>query len=189
MKKIAIAAFVVAMVAGAGVGVHRLCAQDAPPMPEPTKEHQWLSQLAGEWETEAEIFMEPGKPPMKAKGTESGRMIGGFWFVAETKGTFMDKSMSAVLTLGWDAQKKTYVGTWVDSMMPYMWKYEGSVDASGKVLTLNTEGPNPAVPGKLCKFKEVIQIKDKDTRAFSSSMQMDDGSWMKIMNVTYRRKK
>ena len=188
MKKMAIAVFVVAMMAGAGVDWLR-AQQDMPPMPEPTKEHQWLNQLAGEWETEAEIFMEPGKPPMKVKGAESSKMVGGFWYVGNVKSTVMEHPMSAVLTLGYDPEKKRYVGTWVDSMMPHLWTYVGKVDATGKMLTLEAEGPCPGMPGKISKFKETIEIKDKDNRLFTSNMQMDDGSWMKIMNVTYRRKK
>ncbi len=53
-------------------------AQDAPQMPKPTKEHEWLQQLVGEWDSDVEIAGEPGAPLQKLKGTESGRMMGGF---------------------------------------------------------------------------------------------------------------
>jgi hypothetical protein len=51
--------------------------------------------------------------------------------------------MTAVWTVGYDPQKKKYVGTWVDSVTPYLWTYEGSLDASGRILTLETEGRIP----------------------------------------------
>jgi Protein of unknown function (DUF1579) len=35
----------------------------------------------GDGETEVECRIEPGKPPMKAKGTESVRSICGLWIV------------------------------------------------------------------------------------------------------------
>ena len=59
-------------------GATSLIAQDMPQMPAPMKEHQWLEQFVGEWETEMECVPEPGKPAMKGKGTESTRMLGGF---------------------------------------------------------------------------------------------------------------
>jgi hypothetical protein len=159
-----------------------------PPMPKPEKEHAWLEQLAGEWDSEAEMT-EPGKPPAKCKGTESARRIGGFWLQAESRMIFGEQTMTGILTLGYDAQAKKYVGTWIDSMTGYMWKYEGTVDAGGKVLTLNTEGPRPDMPGKLSKFRETIEIKDKDHKVFSSSILGEDGKWTTFVTVRSTRKK
>ncbi|HVR72890.1 MAG TPA: DUF1579 domain-containing protein, partial [Planctomycetota bacterium] len=174
---------VVGLVAGAALSVP----EDAPKMPAPEKEHAWLEQLAGEWEFDAECIMEPGKPPMKSSGTETGRMIGEFWIVSEVKSTFMDTPMTGILTLGFDPEKKKYVGTWVDSMTSHQWKYEGTVDAAGKVLKLESEGP--VAPGKLSKFKEVIELKGKDQKVFTSSMLGDDGKWSTFATFHYRRKK
>jgi hypothetical protein len=164
-------------------------AQDPPPMPQPTKEHEWLKQFLGEWESEVEAFMEPGKPPMKHKGTEVCRAIGGLWVVGEGKGEMGGMTFSHLLTLGYDPEKKKYIGTWIDSMMNYMWKYEGTVDAAGKVLTLETEGPSMKKPGQMAKYKDVTEFKDKDHRVFSSSMLGEDGKWVTIVKVDSRRKK
>jgi hypothetical protein len=70
-----------------------------------------------------------------------------------------------------------------------MWTYEGSLDDTGKILTLNTEGPGFQGGDKLTKFKEVIEIKNKDERTFTSSIQNEDGKWTKVVSVMYRRKK
>lgn len=53
---------------------------------EPRKEHQWLQKLVGEWTYETEAPMEPGQPPEKFTGTESVRLLGGLWIVAEGQG-------------------------------------------------------------------------------------------------------
>lgn len=53
--------------------------------PKPGPEHDWLQQFVGDGETEVECRIEPGKPPMKAKGTESVRSICGLWIVTEAK--------------------------------------------------------------------------------------------------------
>jgi hypothetical protein len=163
-------------------------AAEMPKMPPPQKEHAWLQQFVGEWTSEGEMFMEPGKPPMKSTGTESTRALGGFWIVAENKSTFMDQPFTGVLTLGYDPEKKQYVGTWIDSVNSHLWTYAGTVDAAGKTLTLETEGPCPGKPGQLSKFKETVEFKSKDHKVFSSSIQGDDGKWTTIMTINYRRK-
>jgi hypothetical protein len=107
MKKIAVLVMVAAVLVGGAV----TRAQDAPKMPAPQKEHEWLKQLEGEWETDAEMVMEPGKPAVKSKGTESIRSLGGFWSVAEMKCDCLGVPVTGVMTIGYDAQKKKYVGT------------------------------------------------------------------------------
>jgi hypothetical protein len=185
MKKFAIFGLVFSLL----VVASRSKAQENFEMPAPQKEHEWLNQLVGEWDTEGEMHIGPGAEPIKSTGTDTARMLGGFWLVSDVKGDVMGTSVEARLTLGYDTKKKKYVGTWIDSMTSYMWHYEGSVDDTGKTLTLNTEGPGFQGGDKLTKFKEVIEIKNKDERTFTSTMQGEDGKWTKLMSVTYRRKK
>lgn len=165
-----------------------LIAAEPPGMPQPTKEHDWLKQFAGEWDTEVEMFMEPGKPPMKSKGTESARMVGGFWVVGENKGEMMGAPFTGLMTFGYDPEKKKYVGTWVDSMTSTLWQYVGSVDASGKLLTMETEGMCP-MEGKVCQFKDTVEFKSKDHRVLTGKKLGSDGKWMTMMTVTARRRK
>src|SRR5690606_8060253 len=100
-------------------------------------------------------------------------MLGPFWLVATGKSEAMGHPYEHVLTLGYDAQASKYVGTWVDSMSGYLWKYEGKVDASGKILTLESEGPCPMTKGRLSKFREVTEFKSDDHRVFTSSILGD----------------
>lgn len=185
MYQVTIAGLVFAVLAAAAPSQ----AQEVPELPKPRKQHEWLQQLVGEWESEVEIQTETGQPPVKSQGTESVRSLGGFWIVAENKGNMMGTPFTGLMTLGYDTQTQQYVGTWVDSMSGYLWKHEGSVDASGKVLTLETEGPCPTASGELSQFKEVLEIKSPDHKVFTSSMQGDDGTWTKMLTINYRRVK
>jgi hypothetical protein len=99
---------------------------------EPQREHQLLGKLVGEWTYEGEATMEPGKPPEKFKGTENVRSVGGLWILCEGRGEMCEGEVaSTFLTLGYDPQKGRYIGTWIGSMMTYLWVYDGSLDAGG----------------------------------------------------------
>ena len=75
MRKIAIAGVMAAVLAVSA----DLAAQG---MPAPTKEHEWLHQLAGQWEADLEVSAGPGSSPLKLKSTENTRRIGGFWILS-----------------------------------------------------------------------------------------------------------
>lgn len=163
-------------------------AAEPPAMPQPTKEHEWLKKFAGEWDTATEIYMEEGKPPMRATGKETAKMIGGFWVIGENKGEMMGQAFTGVITVGYDPEKKKYIGTWVDSNTSMLWQYTGSVDETGKILTLESKGFCP-MEGQVCQFKDVIEFKSDDERVMTSTRLGKDGKWTKMMTMTSTRKK
>ncbi len=179
MYKTAIASFVLALF---------VVPQEPPQMPAPSKEHAWLQQFVGEWEYSAELLMGEGMPAMQSKGTETVRAIGGFWIIGENKGDMMGMPFTGVTTLGYDPEAKSYIGTWIDSMGSYLWRYTGSVDSTGKILTLESEGPSPMEAGKLAKFRDATEFKSKDHKVFTSSVQGADGTWVKMLTMDATRK-
>jgi hypothetical protein len=156
-------------------------------MPKPQKQHEWLKRLVGEWDAEVQMYMEEGKPPQTSKGTESGRMIGEFWALMENKGEFQGKQFTGIFTVGYDADAKKFVGSWIDNCSDYMWHYKGDVDSAGKILTFETEGPCPMEGGKIVKFRETIELKNPDHKVFTS-MREKDGTWVKSVVINYRRR-
>jgi hypothetical protein len=157
--------------------------------PEPQKEHLWLKQLLGEWTFEGEATMGPDKPAERFAGTERVRSIGDSWIVSEggiggPEGGGMSSTMA---TFGYDPQKQRFVGTFIGSMMTHLWIYDGALDAAGKVLTLDTEGPGMSGDGKLAPYRDVIEVVSADHRTMSSEIQADDGTWTRFMTMTYRR--
>jgi hypothetical protein len=93
------------------------------------------------------------------------------------------------MTLGYDPLKKRFVGTFIGSMMTHLWIYDGVLDAAGKVLTLDTEGPSFTDPTKMIKYQDIIEIKNADYRILSSQTLGEDGQWHPFMTAHYRRKK
>ncbi len=171
--------------------VSGVLAQSAEPMTEqdePARDHQWLKQLVGEWDVQFKMYIQPDQPPSEAAGTDSVRAIGDHWVIAETKSTMMGAPFSGMLSLGYDPQKKNFNATWIDSMGGYLWVYKGTLNDVGDTLTLETEGPSMQNLNETARYNEVITITGKDTRTFSSSIEVEDGQWMTILEAEYRRK-
>jgi hypothetical protein len=182
MKKSATWAVVILLLAGSAP------AWGQPKPTPPQKEHEWLKQLEGEWVTEMEAVMGPGQAPLKFTGSDVVRSLGGFWTIGEMKSEIQGTPVTGIMTIGYDPKTKKYIGSWVCSVDGHLWKYEGAVDASGRVLTLNTEGPSMPASDKMARMKDVIEIKSKDHKVLTSYMQGDDGKWIQIMQMNARRK-
>ncbi len=157
--------------------------EDSPP-----RDHAWLMQLVGEWESEWTMYIQPGQPPMEAPGTDSVRALGNHWVIAEAKATMMGTPFSGRMSLGYDASKGHFHGTWIDSFGGTMWVYKGALNEAGDALTLETEGPSLEVPGETARYREVIRITGENSRTFKSSYESKDGTWVTLVEVAYQRK-
>jgi hypothetical protein len=154
----------------------------------PQKEHDWLKQLVGEWTYETDCSMGPGKPRETFKGSQSARMIGGLWLVGEGLCEMPGGGTGTMLlTIGYDPQKGRYAGTWVGSMMPMLWVYDGAMDETGKVLTLESDGPSFAGDGTMAKYRDIVAITGDGAYQFSSHVLGPDGTWTEFMTAQYRR--
>lgn len=71
--------------------------------------------------------------------------------------------------------------------MTHMWTYDGTLDESGKVLTLDTEGPNFSGDGSMAKYQDIIEIVDDNHWILRSRALGDDGKWIPFMEGHYRR--
>lgn len=158
--------------------------------PAPQKEHRWLQRMIGDWEMEAECVMAPGQPPVTTRSTECVKPIGDLWVQGEGEGEMPGGGcLLSRITLGFDPQKGRFVGTFVASMMPNLWLYDGTLDAGGTVLTLNSEGPSFAGDGTLSKYQDILEWVSDDHRVMKSRVLGADGTWNHFMTATYRRKK
>lgn len=161
---------------------------------EAQQEHKWLEQLVGEWSFEGECPMGPDGETSKHTGVDRVRTLGGIWAICEGEGEMPGGGISqSIMTLGYDPQKKRFVGTFVCSPMTHLWIYEGSLDASGKILTLDCEGPefspDGTITGKMAKYQDIIEFVSPDHRTLSSQVLGPDGTWTRFMTAHYRRKK
>ena len=157
-------------------------------IPEPQKEHRWLQRLVGEWTMEAEMSMGPDQPPMTSRGRERVRSLGELWTIGEGTGESPGGGThESIMTLGYDPQTKRFVGTFIASVMTHLWPYNGTLDAAGKVLTLDSEGPSFAGDGTMAKYQDIFEFQSDDHRTLSSQFLGPDGQWVPFMKAHYRR--
>ena len=130
-----------------------------------------------------------GSAADEVQGVEVVRSLGGLWIIAEGEGEMPGGGTAkTIMTLGYDPRIGRYVGTFIASMMAHLWVYNGSLDAAGKVLTLDAEGPD-FTGQKMAKYQDCIEFVDDDHRVMTSQVLGDDGKWNQFMTAHYRRKK
>ncbi|SFJ65298.1 DUF1579 domain-containing protein [Planctomicrobium piriforme] len=156
---------------------------------EPQPQHRWLQQLIGKWTFEVEANMGPDQPPMKHQGSEVVRGLGEIWILCEGQGEMPDGGIGkTIMTLGYDTAKQRFVGTFIGSMMTYMWPYDGELDADEKVLKLNSVGLNFEQTA-MVNYIDTITIVTPDHRTLTSQIQQPDGTWLHFMTGHYHRQK
>lgn len=156
---------------------------------EPTPEHTWLQQLVGTWDVKSVGEMGEGTPPIESTGTEKVRGIGELWVVADGTAAIDGTPMHSMMTLGFDPERGTFVGTWVDSMQTKLWRYTGTLDAARTTLTLEAEGPDFFDPTRTALFHDVIRMDGPDRKTLTSSIQGADGTWTTFMRAEYTRRR
>lgn len=159
-------------------------------IPQPQSEHKWLQRLVGEWTFEAECHMGPDQPPITSTGKETVRSLGGLWTIGEGTSEIPGGSgiSESIMTLGYDPQARQFVGTFIASVMTHLWPYRGTLDATEKVLTLDSEGPSITGDGTMARYQDIIEFVSDDHRTLTSQVQGADGQWVRFMKAHYRRR-
>ena len=150
--------------------------------------HKVLQKLIGEWTCEGELNMGPGVPPEHCTGNAVVRAVGDNWVVMEITNKMQGVEMTGILTVGYDSKKQQHVGTWIDSVNPTMYMYEGSLNDSGNILALHTEGPSPADATKKAKMRDQFEIVDADHLLMTSAMETAAGEWFVFSTAKFSRK-
>lgn len=133
----------------------------------------WLKQFEGEWETAFE-------------GTMKCKVIGEKWVVSEIS---FPTGLYSVQTLGYDTEKKAFVGTWVDASASHIWHYTGRLDATGKKLILEAEGPDFSDPTKTSRYRDTYDFKSETEIAVESLKQDAQKEWKVFTQSKMTRKK
>ena len=181
MPYVKVAAVVIGVLFGAG----SVAAES--PGRESGKASGFLDRLTGEWSGVAVAVLGPGQEPRRIESREVARLLGGRWLVIETTHLLGGRSRTSIFTIGYDAVREGFVGTYVDEGQAHLWFYTGDLDDTGSVLTLDTEGPIFGDPTTTTKYRVVIEIEGVGHRVMRSSILGPDGEWFEFARAETRR--
>jgi hypothetical protein len=154
---------------------------------QPQAEHRWLERLVGEWTYESKCVMGPGQPPQTVIGRERVRSLGGLWVIAEGEMPGENGPAQSVMTLGFDPAVGHFTGTFVASVMTFLWVYRsGTLDEAAGALTLCAEGPSFTSEGT-AQYEDIITLISDDHRTLTSRYRGAEGEWNQFMEAHYRR--
>lgn len=162
-------------------------------MAEPGEQHKNMAREAGVWDANVKRWMAPDAPPMPSKGVETNKMFGDFWLISKFEMDMGGMKFKGRGQYGYDPKKKKYVGTWVDTMSPYLSTMEGEYDVETHTLTMHATGTNP-MTGEEEKMKMVSKYIDENTKKFEIHKQGgedeagEEGKWWKSMEIDYKRR-
>ena len=163
--------------------LNHVSAQNLPAVP---PEMDILKKDVGEWDCEIKLWQGPGEPAV-SKGSESSRMLGGFWLITNFKGNMMGLDFQGHGTYGYDPEKKQYVGTWMDSVSPTAMHMVGSYDKESKTLSFVGKALGPDMK---TMAKHTLSTSYKDgKRVMSMLVHPEDGEEFKMMEIIYTKKK
>lgn len=149
-------------------------------------EHGWLHRMLGDWRYESECAAPSGET-MRASGVERVRSLGGYWVVAESEGGMPGGGPARwIVSLGYDAAAARFRGTFIGSMMPHMFVYDGHLGEDGSTLILEAEGPAMTGEGT-ARYRDVVRLAGEDERVVTSDVQGPDGAWTTFMTARFRR--
>lgn len=180
-------AFLAAALAIVGVAL----AADEPQNQQPREQKHpaaFLQQLVGEWSAVVHAVQDPAEDPYRFEGKETARMLGRQWLVSEFYSEVEGVTINSILTIGYDPTIEKFVGTYVNSMQPQLWTYEGTLNDEGTTLTLKTEGPFMGDPEQKAEFRVVIERKGADQWTMGSQIFMpDEDKWVEFLSFEYER--
>jgi hypothetical protein len=172
-----------ALSAGAFAAVRPMLVQE-PEMPEVTEHHKRILSGVGDWEGTITMFI-PGMPSEPMPAQEKVEACGPYWttstFTSDMGGMeFMGKS-----SLGYDSDKKQYVGTWIDSTTTNLTVMSGEFDAKKNMLITRWKGPNWTGDGAMVDFRNETVVR---ADASVSTFYAGDGEGTKHMEIKLKRK-
>ncbi len=149
------------------------------------QQHVWLERFVGNWLVETECIMSPDQPAIITIGKASVRMLGPYWMIMEGVGTTPQGEWSSVMTVGYQTRDHEFRGTFIASMMSYLWMYSGGLNANENELILDAKGPSMSGDGD-AEYQDILAYHDSNSFTLRSQIKTEHG-WVQFMTAQYRR--
>jgi len=149
--------------------------------------HKVMAGMVGTWDTVVKSYSEPSTPETKGTSTFTSIMDGRY-IQENAEGNFMGMPFHGIGTFGYDNAMKKYVGSWVDNMGTGIMVNWGTSDDGGKTINWMGKATDP-MTGTEQNYRSVMHMMTNDQYHFEMYGPGMDGKEMKMMEITYTRKK
>jgi hypothetical protein len=169
----------IALLALSALGWSRTQTFEATP---PTAEQEYLAKMVGTWDAKVAVAMGVGGTTTST-GTEINALVaGGKWLTTDFQFDFMGTPFEGHGVLGWDATKKKFVGTWVDSFSESFTHMEGELKDGALAWDYET-----TMMGMTNKIHDDMTWDGDDKRLVVSSFRLEHGL-QEHMRIELRRR-
>lgn len=150
----------------------------------PGEPHQKLAGMAGDWNAEVRIWMDPAAEPMVSQGTMEGQMVMGGRYLEQTfRGDMMGEPFEGRQWTGYNNITGQYEANWVDNMSTAIFVYRGTMD--GNTLTLEGEFRDP-MSGETVKSRGVLEMVSDTEMRYTGYDDRGEGP-VKTMEIVYTK--
>jgi hypothetical protein len=150
----------------------------------PTAEHLALKRLTGAWSARIKRYESRDAKAHESTGEFLARMDLGGLFLVRDMNFGMQGFQGHGLT-GWDPFEKAYLGTWVDSLSPVIYRTVGHFDEAGRYCE---ESTGPDLDGLPIRVRLVSTIVGKDQMLFQMFHGEGDAEYLALEIEHTRRK-
>jgi len=161
--------------------------------PGPGPEHRFLERKIGTWEIEAEYFLGADAEPMLARGIDRVRALGPYWVLAESEFELPGMRIIGQAATGYDPVSRRYRSTWIDSVTPFLYSFDGSYDPERGVLELTGVNRDPQSHRDVrYRSEEIFGTEDDrvfELRVESSPESGNPGLEIPILRYQYTRRR
>lgn len=176
--------------------------ENPPPMPDsatlaknwqaymtPGTVHKMMAKWDGTWNGDITMWMQPGAPEQKNKGTMVNKMImNGLYQQSAITGNMMGMPFNGMSTTAYDIHRKEFISTWIDNMGSGIMVLKGPWDEATKTVTMKGTMVDPGTTAEV-DVRETFKVIDDNTQVMEMFIAMPDGKEFKTMNIKYTRKK
>jgi len=157
----------------------------------PGEEHRLLEKLAGTWNFEIKMWMEPGAEPKLIQGMSTGRMIlGGRFLVSESKTPSPMGEVEQMSIMGFDRRFGHYTTIGLDTWGTYYVTAAGPYDSTTRTITMSGQDHDPVFKGTQI-YDFVLRLVSDDEFVweiiFKDEVHTRGGDPFKMVAITYRR--
>ncbi len=154
----------------------------------PVDQHKLFEQFVGTWKAEVKMWMGPGEPMVSTGTMVNSLDLGGRYLKQDYKGDADDgpfPNFEGRGFFGYNDASAQFEGLWIDNASNQMGTEKGDYDP--KTRTWNMHGSMSMGPGKVCKKRSVITIKDDNSHSMEMYFDMPGMGESKGMHIDYVR--